>query len=196
MLILLYLLAIVLFLLLVIVVYRKMVHGDYLEFGRLTPQTSFFIYLIWIFYFCFPFIYNPPVWILFWQTPVPVNFPLRIAGIVLIGSGLLLALVTMIWFGIKRSLGIVIDRLIRTGPYRITRNPQVLAGGLVVAGYLILWPSLFAAGWVVLYGFLAGMTVSHEEQNLLRLFGGEYTEYTKRVPRYLGILRRLTGRKK
>jgi protein-S-isoprenylcysteine O-methyltransferase Ste14 len=195
MLILLYLLAVVLFLFLVIIVYRKMVHQDYLEFGRLTPQTSILVHLIWIFYFCFPFIYNPPVWILFWRTPVPVDLPLRIAGMALISLGILSAAAVMVWFGIRRSLGLEVGRLINSGPYRLTRNPQLLFGGLIVAGYLMLWPSLYAAGWVVLYGFIAGMMVHHEEQNLLRAFGREYTEYTKRVPRYLGIMRRITKKK-
>jgi protein-S-isoprenylcysteine O-methyltransferase Ste14 len=59
---------------------------------------------------------------------------------------------------------------------------------LLVIGAVVLWPSCYALGWVVLYGIVAHMMVLTEEDHLRDVFGEEYERYCGRVPRYLGIL--------
>lgn len=57
---------------------------------------------------------------------------------------------------------------------------------MMVIGVAILWPSWYALGWVILAaGF--HMMVLTEEENLRNVYGEEYTQYCKRVPRYLGF---------
>jgi protein-S-isoprenylcysteine O-methyltransferase Ste14 len=46
--------------------------------------------------------------------------------------------------------------------------------------------SWYTLGWLVLYGVIAHMMVSVEEEHLLNTYGEEYQEYCMRVPRYLG----------
>ena len=78
----------------------------------------------------------------------------------------------------------------QSGPYRITRNPQIVGGSLLVIGTTLLWPSWYALGWIALYGVVAHLMVITEEENLHRVFGEEYAQYCERVPRYLGQVRK------
>jgi protein-S-isoprenylcysteine O-methyltransferase Ste14 len=138
----------------------------------------------------FPYIYNPPEWASFWSRDVPVDTPLRVIGVICIVLGLALALGTMFWFGLRRAFGLQVNLLKQTGPYRVTRNPQIVGGSLLVIGSAVLWPSWYALGWVVLYAIVAHMMVFTEEEHLRAVFGQEYERYCKRVPRYLGFPRR------
>jgi protein-S-isoprenylcysteine O-methyltransferase Ste14 len=61
---------------------------------------------------------------------------------------------------------------------------------LVVIGVVVLWPSWYALGWVVLYGIVVHLMVLTEEEHLRAVHGEEYERYCSRVPRYLGILQR------
>lgn len=67
-----------------------------------------------------------------------------------------------------------------------SRNPQFACGALLVLGYVLLRPSWLAAGWAVLFMFLAHWMVKAEEGHLLRMFGKEYEEYSARTPRFFG----------
>ena len=93
-------------------------------------------------------------------------------------------------FGLRRAFGLQVKGLVQSGPYRLTRNPQLVGGLLLVIGVVILWPSCYALGWVVLYGIVAHMMVLSEEEHLLRQYGEEYNRYCSQVPRYLGWPRR------
>jgi protein-S-isoprenylcysteine O-methyltransferase Ste14 len=75
--------------------------------------------------------------------------------------------------------------LISTGPYRFTRNPQILGGYLLVIGVTVQWPSWFMIVWIVLYGMISHWMVITEEEHLWALFGEEYVFYCRKVPRYL-----------
>jgi protein-S-isoprenylcysteine O-methyltransferase Ste14 len=173
------------------VVFRIFIRRDYQRKGRLTPLSSFLELLIWSLYMSFPYLYNPSEWAWFWSQDVPVGAPLRIIGVICIIVGLVLAFGTMLWFGLRRAFGLEVDKLIQIGPYRFTRNPQLVGGSLLVIGAFVLWPSLYALGWVVLYGFVAHMMVFTEEEHLHDVYGEDYVRYCERVPRYLGLRRRL-----
>jgi protein-S-isoprenylcysteine O-methyltransferase Ste14 len=96
----------------------------------------------------------------------------------------------MFWFGLRRAFGLEVNALKQTGPYRVTRNPQIVGGSLLVIGSAVLWPSWYALGWAVLYAVVAHMMVFTEEEHLRAVFGQEYELYCERVPRYLGFPRR------
>jgi protein-S-isoprenylcysteine O-methyltransferase Ste14 len=168
-------------------VFRVVVRRDYRQKGRLTPLSGFLELLIWGLYMGFPYLYNPPQWVWFWSGDVPVGTPLRVSGMVCIGAGFVLAFGTMAWFGMRRAFGLEVNALIQTGPYRLTRNPQIIAGVLLVFGTAVLWPSWYAVGWVVLYAFVAHPMVLTEEEHLRVVFGEEYARYCERVPRYLPL---------
>ena len=171
-------------------VFRIFVRRDYQRKGRLTLLSGFLELLIWALYMGFPYIYNPPEWALFWSRDVPVDTPLRVIGVICIVLGLASAFGTMFWFGLRRAFGLEVNALKQTGPYRVTRNPQIVGGSLLVIGSAVLWPSWYALGWVVLYAVVAHMMVLTEEEHLQKAYGDEYRQYCQQVPRYIGLLKK------
>jgi protein-S-isoprenylcysteine O-methyltransferase Ste14 len=172
------------------IVFRLLVRRDYRRRGRLTALSSLLELLVWASYMGFPYLYNPPQWAWFWSQEVPVGPTLRIIGVTCIAAGLVSAFGTMAWFGLRRAFGLEVGQLIRLGPYRFTRNPQLLGGSLLVIGSVLLWPSWYAVGWAVLYGVVAHLMVLTEEEHLRAVFGDAYVRYCEQVPRYLGLRRR------
>ena len=173
------------------VVFRLFVRRDYQRKGRLSPFSGFLELLIWGLYMGFPYIYNPPEWAWFWSSDAPVGMPLRIAGVACILTGLALAFITMFWFGLRRAFRLEVSGLIQSGPYRVSRNPQIVGGSLLVVGSVLLWPSWYALGWALLYGVVAHTMVLTEEEHLRDVYGDAYVVYCERVPRYLGFSRGL-----
>jgi protein-S-isoprenylcysteine O-methyltransferase Ste14 len=95
----------------------------------------------------------------------------------------------MFWLGIPRSFGRQATGLYCTGPYRLSRNPQVLGGFLMASGIALLWPSWYALGWVILWMAMFHLMVLSEEEHLHEVFGEEYSHYCEKAPRYLGKVR-------
>jgi protein-S-isoprenylcysteine O-methyltransferase Ste14 len=171
-----------------LLVFRVLVRRDYGRNEHLSAFSSFLELLIWGLCFAFPYIYNPPDWPWFWKLD-PRRSIAPLLGLVCIALGMALAFGTMSWFGLRRVFGLQVDALIQTGPYRASRNPQILGGALMVIGSAIQSPSWYALGWILLYGAIAHMMVLTEEEHLLHVHGPHYESYRNRVPRYLGLPR-------
>jgi protein-S-isoprenylcysteine O-methyltransferase Ste14 len=110
---------------------------------------------------------------------------LNILGLIIIVLGFAIAFGTMFWFGMKKAFGFEVKGLIHNGPYRITRNPQILGGYLLVIGVSVQWPSWYALGWIGLYGLIGHWMIITEEEHLQAKFGDEFTRYCEQVHRYL-----------
>jgi protein-S-isoprenylcysteine O-methyltransferase Ste14 len=82
--------------------------------------------------------------------------------------------------------------LVTRGLYRHSRNPMYLGVLAVVAGWSLGLRSLALAAYA---GGLAALfhlrVVLHEEPYLARTHGAAWTDYVTRVPRWLGLPRRL-----
>lgn len=167
-------------------VFRVIVRRQYACTGRLPLWAGLLELLPWTAYLGFPYLYNPPEWVRYWSNEVPVGPAARAAGVACITTGLLAAFGTMLWFGLGRAFGLQAENLIDRGPYRLTRNPQLVFGTLLVVGTVVLWPSWYAAGWVLLYAAVGHLMVITEEEHLRRVFGEAYADYCRRVPRYVG----------
>jgi protein-S-isoprenylcysteine O-methyltransferase Ste14 len=76
--------------------------------------------------------------------------------------------------------------IVRTGPYRFSRNPIYLAFSLLQLGIAIwvnsLWLLVTLVGAVALINFLV---IPEEERYLERRFGSQYLEYKASVRRWL-----------
>jgi protein-S-isoprenylcysteine O-methyltransferase Ste14 len=168
-------------------IFHVLVRRDYQRKGQLTLASSILQVVIWGLYMSFPYIYNPAEWVCFWSRDVPVSAPVRVAGLVCIAVGLTSAFGTMIWFGLRRAIGLQVNELIQRGPYRISRNPQLVGVGFLVIGTVLLWPSWYAVGWVVLCGIVGHLMVMTEEEHLQEVYEEEYEQYCEQVPRYLGF---------
>jgi protein-S-isoprenylcysteine O-methyltransferase Ste14 len=166
-------------------VFRFLVRRDYQRRGRLGVWVAFLQSLLFFIYGGFPAIYLSRDW-----PDVHVGWFLHGFGLLLLTAGLLFLLLWVIKLGLLTSLGRGRGRLETEGIYRYTRNPQALACGLFVLGFSLLWPSWFALGWILLYGFLIHLMVLAEEEHLTRQFGEDYLAYCSRVPRYLGCRKR------
>jgi protein-S-isoprenylcysteine O-methyltransferase Ste14 len=84
--------------------------------------------------------------------------------------------------------------LLTRGPYAFSRHPMYLVELALWFGWAVLYGSV-----VVLVGFLllclvVGMLAPREVRALEAKFGDAYREYKTRVPRWLGIAGRQTGR--
>ena len=100
----------------------------------------------------------------------------------------------LFWWGMatfaRARTGILLQqpasRLVCSGPYRWTRNPQYVG---YVVGYLGLsvlantfWPPLLLPVVLLLLWILV---ISREEKYLQGVFGSEYVDYCRRVSRWL-----------
>jgi protein-S-isoprenylcysteine O-methyltransferase Ste14 len=80
--------------------------------------------------------------------------------------------------------------LVTDGPNALTRNPMYVGMAGVLTAHAVLrggWlTSLPVVGFVVL---IDRVQVRPEEQALRELFGDEYADYCRRVPRWVGLPR-------
>jgi|Deesub1362A_J573_1020465.scaffolds.fasta_scaffold01003_6 protein-S-isoprenylcysteine O-methyltransferase Ste14 len=181
-----YLISALLLLGLAFVVLRLFVRRDYQRRGQMTPLSAALETLVFGLWGLFTWANLPPAF-----PPPETALAVRLAGWALMAWGLSALALFIGRFGLRRTLGLQVSGLEQSGPYRISRNPQILACLLAALGYALLWPTWRSLGWVVLLAALAHMMVLTEEEHLKRAFGGEYEQYCRRVPRYLGFPRRI-----
>jgi protein-S-isoprenylcysteine O-methyltransferase Ste14 len=168
-------------------VFRVLARHDYREKGRLTLACSLLELAICLGYVSIPYLYNPPCWPFVWSCQSSAPRIVAIAGYVLIGMGAILGFGSMAWLGVRRSFGRQVTGLFRSGPYRLTRNPQVVGGLMMVTGIALLWPSWYGLGWAVLWMAMFHPMVLTEEEHLRQVQGDEYVRYCEGVPRYIGF---------
>jgi protein-S-isoprenylcysteine O-methyltransferase Ste14 len=76
--------------------------------------------------------------------------------------------------------------IVRTGPYRLSRNPIYLAFSLLQLGIAIWANSLWLlATFVGAVALIHYVVIPREEQYLERRFGAEYLDYKRSVRRWL-----------
>jgi protein-S-isoprenylcysteine O-methyltransferase Ste14 len=109
-------------------------------------------------------------------------------GVVVCVLGILLFLYALISFGKSFRVGLDEDHpgeLVTTGAFSISRNPIYSAFGLVLIGIFLIIPN-----WIILIYVFTGVWLFNrqillEEQSLEKVYGEQYTEYCKRVRRFL-----------
>ena len=85
-------------------------------------------------------------------------------------------------------------RLMVQGPYRYTRNPMYVALFSALLGWLLLYQAFALLLYTTVVGAaVAVFVVRYEEPHLTREFGGEYSEYNAKVPRWLPRIPRPPG---
>jgi protein-S-isoprenylcysteine O-methyltransferase Ste14 len=116
--------------------------------------------------------------------------PAQLGGLVVAGSGTLLALWCVLTFSLLgRGTPAPFDpprRLVVRGPYRYLRNPMYLGAGLALAGAALFYRSWALLGYCGLFLLTSHLFVrTYEEPTLQRLFGPEYAAYCNRVRRWI-----------
>ncbi|MCB9892918.1 MAG: isoprenylcysteine carboxylmethyltransferase family protein [Planctomycetes bacterium] len=110
-------------------------------------------------------------------------------GIGVLGLALFFIPTAPILFAIHRTTIVphgTARKLIERGPYRVSRNPMYVGLVVVYLGVTLLldsaWPLMFLALPV---WFTHAKTIPYEERVLEGVFGEEYREYARRVPRWI-----------
>ena len=75
--------------------------------------------------------------------------------------------------------------LVTAGPYRFTRNPMYLGHLIFLAGLAVTFRSYFAVALVVGHAVWFHRRVIADEARLTARFGAEYTDYMRRVKRWV-----------
>lgn len=125
---------------------------------------------------------------------IPVNRALAlICGLIIFVVGAVILPLGMIEFrSLRRSTGQDVSKLITTGIYRWSRNPQFIGWFFLLLGISIAGRSGFAlaltAGFMIV---LHLFTVTLAEPYLEHLYGEEYRLYKSNTPRYIGIPKEL-----
>ena len=117
----------------------------------------------------------------FWLPGVWVRLP---AALTLFTIASMIGISIYAVFPLRATIGLG-NRLITTGPYRYTRNPQYLCDSLSILGYMIFtnsWMVWVIGALAVLLNILAPFT---EEPWLEERFGEAYRQYKTRVPRFI-----------
>ena len=105
-------------------------------------------------------------------------------GAALVGLGLFYSIWALIH--LRRSYSLLPEsrRLVRGGPYALSRHPLYLGETVAAAGVLVPVAGLLAVGlWVL--NLAAQLLRIHWEEQVLRARFPEYESYAVRVPRYL-----------
>ena len=112
--------------------------------------------------------------------------PFHVLSSVAIGGGFwLLASAWKVLYPAQRS-----GTLATTGPYARLRHPQYVGFVLIMAGFLLQWPTIVT---VALFPILVAMYVRlarREEREAETEFGEAYRRYAARTPRFVPRLRR------
>lgn len=166
-------------------VFRVLVCKDYQRKQGLSAFSIMAQILVFALHANLSYIFLPTQW------PYLPAFPESIihtaVGLVVLGVGLLTTLWAMSGLGFRNAFGQRSSGLHRSGFYRYSRNPQLVAYGVALSGIVILWPSFYGVGWLLIYAAISHMMVRTEEEHLEEIFGTEYEEYCEEVPRYLSF---------
>ncbi len=102
----------------------------------------------------------------------------------LMASGGFVALWAVRILGLHRTHGLE-GELVRSGPYRYSRNPQYLGSVVGYVGYAVLCNSGLTLIGAVLFSSCLLLAPFAEEPWLSDLLGAPYEEYKAKVPRFL-----------
>lgn len=189
----LYWIGIVITLLVTIIIFRVFVRRDYLQRGKLGPLSVTLEFIVFALHANVIYLHLSVPWPLL--PPAPENPVQLYLGAAVTILGLLTTLAIMAHLGFSTTIGQQPGEVRQSGPYRWTRNPQILTYGVMLVGLGIMYPSLQIAAWILLYGAIGYLMVITEEEHLSTLFGEKYDEYRNKVPRFIINWKKITSRK-
>jgi protein-S-isoprenylcysteine O-methyltransferase Ste14 len=115
---------------------------------------------------------------------------LNLAGLLLIGIGLVLRVLARGWKA-ENSRG----SLVTSGLYAYIRHPLYVASFLIGLGLcLILGDGIVLLAYLILFIAIHGLVIQGEERWMAGHWGEDYRRYAARVPRFLPRPRRRAGR--
>ncbi len=94
--------------------------------------------------------------------------------------------------GATRTRNVGAPRLVTSGPFAYVRNPLYIGNMLMYIGAGIIanvWMPWLIFAILTFFGIQYGFIVNLEEEKLSHLFGEEYSNYKKHVPRFVPRLK-------
>lgn len=150
---------------------------DYRRHGRTTKVGVFLLLAAWFM----------PMSVLGFAVPLfsQPERPAQFIGYGLMVLALVLTLIPLRRFSSRMVVGWDADRLVTSGAYRWSRNPQYVAFVPFALGYAMTGRSILAYIGVALFLLVVHLTMLVEEEHLERVFGDAYRRYRQATPRYL-----------
>lgn len=133
-------------------------------------------------------------WLSTWPVPIP-GVLAWLGGGALALAGASFHLAARLQFGSTRlAWGLAADRLVTSGVYRYSRNPQLVGISLLLFGLAIVGRSGAALVLAALFWLCCLVSASVEERILEARYGEPYRQYKSAVPRFFGFPGRPTSR--
>jgi protein-S-isoprenylcysteine O-methyltransferase Ste14 len=159
------------------------VQRDYQVHKDLTSATVTAVWLLYFLHFAVE-LYAA------WNRYLPFNVvePLAIViGLLLVLAGMVIYVVGILHLrSIRRMSGLDTSRLVTTGIYQWSRNPQNVGWALVLIGIGLISRSGLAIIMALLFCGLFRLYIPIEEQYLESVYGDKYREYKMSSHRYFG----------
>lgn len=167
------------------------VRWEYSTRDRLRPGTSA---AVWFAYTLHAGMTLFAAWESYWPLEIR-PFLSFVIGTVLFVVGLVIFLAGMLSFrSFRRISGLAATKLVTTGIYRYSRNPQNVGWALFLVGIGLLGRSGMALVLAVLFWLSFRFYLPEEERYLQRIFGDDYKGYCESTSRYLGFPKRAMRR--
>ncbi len=113
--------------------------------------------------------------------------PFHIASSILIFGGfVLLSAAWKVLYEAQRN-----HRLAMTGPYAHMRHPQYAGFVLIMAGFLLQWPTILTLAMFPILVWMYVRLARSEEREALATFGDEYARYMEATPAFWPLLHEL-----
>ena len=133
-----------------------------------------------------PQIIAVPLGIFDWNSFVYFHWSRYVVGAAMMAAGFLLNQWAVQSLSVSSSLGHE-GTLVQTGAYKYSRNPQYIGHAAFFLGYAVLCNSILTYIAAVIGIGLYVLTPFTEEPWLKDQYGLAYAEYTKKVPRFIGL---------
>ena len=158
---------------------------DFKSDEKLLPWTAVYVWVSYIFY---SMIVAYAAFHSYWLL-LEDGIWLVVIGIILIVAGLLVSVAGVIEFrSFKRMSGLSADKLVESGIYGWSRNPQNVGWGLVLVGIALTGRSGVALVLAFLFWLVIDFyIVNVEEKYLKMIFDDRYESYCATTPRYFGF---------
>ncbi|GAG01468.1 unnamed protein product [marine sediment metagenome] len=171
-------------------IFRVVVRNNYLKRNKLSALSSVLEFVFFALHANAMYFYLPVRWPEL--PPLADNTVLFSLSIIAIIIGLVIVLLAMVPLGYKRAMGSESKALKTNGLYNFSRNPQLVGYGLLLIGFCLSYFEILSIIWFVIYLVVARWMVQSEEEYLLKKYGEEYKKYCYKVPRYIGIINKVT----